>query len=182
MGDQGLPSHLESYLGTIKAGWKFDHFQVVEYGKPMFGGRAFSTLGLSRYALKSPVSNKDIKQELLMILPESVKTKDATTLLDRVGEQVLQHSVPLLRGDVVVSKGAVLPRTRMEGLYVAAPVYLPDEFASYSGREGKIAIAWLVPIASAEAALVNDKGWSAFEDVLANADPDLVDVRRPPIV
>lgn len=176
--EQGLPGHLERHLGRIEQGWKFKHFQVVVYGREMFGGRAFTTLGLGRYGLASPVSNKTIHHELLVILPESVKAKHAVDLLGRVGEKTIEQNLPLLRGDVVGARGPVLPRTRMEGLYVAAPVYLPDEFATYSGPEGEIIIAWLVPISASEVSLVKDKGWSAFEEALIDADPDLVDLKR----
>ena len=62
----------------------------------------------------------------------------------------------------------------MEALYSAIPVYLPDDFAQFDD----VVLVWLVPISRAEAAFVTANGWSAFEDLLSETDPDLVDVDR----
>jgi hypothetical protein len=64
-------------------------------------------------------------------------------------------------------------------VYVAIPVYFPDDFAVYDGDGDPIVIAWLVPISADEASYVKQHGWEAFETHLAETDPDLTDVFRP---
>jgi hypothetical protein len=39
-------------------------------------------------------------------------------------------------------------------------------------------MVWMVPIGTAEAAFVEEAGWSAFESKLADQDPDLMDLKR----
>ena len=65
----------------------------------------------------------------------------------------------------------------MEAMYVAIPVYLPDDFAVYDDEQ--IVIAWLVPISPSEADFVKSHGWGVFEKCLVKADPDLTDIFRP---
>lgn len=84
----------------------------------------------------------------------------------------------LLRGDVIGPGGPLVHSPAMEALYVGMPVYLPEEFATYSSDDSSVVIAWLIPISRAEANYVTRKGWKAFEDRLAADDPNLMDVHR----
>src|SRR5262249_10287761 len=102
----------------MEKGKRVDGFQVVVYAQaPQLDGRAYSTLGLSWHHLASRTSGKIIHQELLLIL-SGVKPRHAVDLLQRVAARVYETHSPLLYGDVVGAKGPVLPKTRMEGLYV----------------------------------------------------------------
>jgi hypothetical protein len=69
----------------------------------------------------------------------------------------------------------------MEALYVAYPVYLPEDFVTTRVGGSTVVIPWLVPITHKEAGLVSRQGWSKFEDLLVKSDPDLVDISRTSI-
>jgi Suppressor of fused protein (SUFU) len=179
MNHRALPAHLETYLGTIKGGWRRPHFTVVKFSKEISGGIPYMTLGLSDHPLESRTSGKIIRQELLMLVPKSVKGKAVGATLEWFGKNLLSKRSALLSGEVINATRPVIPKTDKLSLYATSPVYLPDEFAQYDDPAGPIVIAWLIPITKPEAAFVEEHGWSAFEQHLERTNPDLVDVRRP---
>ncbi len=62
-------------------------------------------------------------------------------------------------------------------------MYFPDEFHVYRSPSGEqVFIVWLVPIRAAEASFVRAQGHDAFEDMLENVDPDLLDLSCESIV
>jgi hypothetical protein len=180
-----LVEHLERFLGPIEAGWSVDAdgasvpFQVVRCPAPSLAGCvAFSTLGLSTTALVSGTSGRPIRQELVMLLGDRWRDGPAPGLLQQVGRELLGSGSALLRGEVIGPRGPLVPSSRMEALYAAIPVYLPDAFGQVDG----VVFAWLVPISLAEAALVSREGWETFEDRLIAVDPDLTDLARSSVV
>jgi hypothetical protein len=60
-------------------------------------------------------------------------------------------------------------------------VYFPDDFAVYEHDGAEIVVTWLVPISAGEVRYVREHGWRAFEDRLAESDPDLTNVFRAPL-
>ncbi|MBO0745953.1 MAG: suppressor of fused domain protein [Candidatus Dormibacteraeota bacterium] len=180
-----LVDHLERYLGEIEGGWSVDKdghdmpFQVVRFPRGSGSGTvSFATLGLSRYPQPS-YSGKEIRQELLMIVPDRLRDGPVPGLLQQIGMEVLAAARPLLRGEVIGPRGSLVAGSPMEAVYAAIPVYFPDDFAVYEGDDEPIVIAWLVPISAREASYVKQYGWEAFEQHLAETDPDLTDVFRP---
>jgi hypothetical protein len=181
----GLTEHLELYLGEIQEGWTRDAdgdkmpFQVLRFGRGS-GPRtvSFSTLGLSAYGLQSPSTGREIRHELLMIVPEGLASGPVPGLLQQVGIDALTAGRALLRGDVIGPQGPLVCGSAMEALYVGMPVYFPDEFATYVGNDLSIVIAWLIPISQSEASYIARKGWRSFENRLAADDPNLTDINR----
>jgi hypothetical protein len=105
------------------------------------------------------------------------------SLLQQVGVEAISRHRPYLRGDVIGPRGTLLAGTEMTALYVSPPVYLPDAFAGYRSADGTSRIfGWLIPITSAEATLIQQQGWTRFEDELCRVNPDLLDVKRASIV
>ena len=182
----GLVEHLERHLGAIDVGWTRGAdgaalpFSVVRFAKGSGPGTvAFCTLGLSRHALRSRTSDRSIRHELLMLVPESLRDGPVPGILQQVGSDALGAHTALLRGDVLGPRGPLLPGSELEALYVAIPVYLPEEFAGFEENGQRGVVAWLVPISAREAGYVADHGWESFEDRLVEADPDLTDPGRP---
>jgi hypothetical protein len=154
-------------------------FQVVRFaGGSDADSVGYATLGLSRYPLSSPTSGRAIQHELFMLAPESLSPDLVVSLLLQVGSAALRARRALLRGDVVGPAGPLVPGSALTALYVTMPVYFPDDFATFSGDDGDVVVAWLVPISTQEADFVSRQGWDAFEDRLLEHDPDLVDFER----
>lgn len=183
-----LITHLESEFGEIKHGWdRFPEggkwpFQVISLGNGRYNGiSTFSTLGLSNYLLNSPVSSKNIQQELFLMVPNSYGYKNIPSLLNDIGSFAIENKKAFLRGYIVdCYSGIALIHTNFTAFYVSPPVYFPDSFASFSSisDETVIAICWLIPIYEEEKVFIKNNGWEKFEEVIENANPNFFDINR----
>src|SRR6266487_252131 len=98
-------------------------------------------------------------------------------------EMVAESQHPLLQGQVLDMKpdGSLLEGTTMSALYSTVPTYFPDEFQLIEEGEEPIDIGWLIPIYRSEATWIREHGYEAFESLLVEQDPDVMDFGRPPI-
>jgi hypothetical protein len=184
-----LIHHFEGYLGPIEVGWKDSDgsawpFHVVRFsGGPIQNTVTYSTLGLSETALQSPVSEKQIRHELLIMVRSRYADRNIPAILHQVGTEAIATGRPYLRGDVLGPRGTLVRGTDMAALYVSLPVYLPDAFDTYKSPEGiPVVLAWLIPITGTEAHFLHANGWQEFEESLCNLEPDLLDLSRPSVV
>lgn len=187
----GFGEFLEQHLGEIQYGFTHDEngdrltFQIVKYGEglPFEGAVTYTTLGLSNEVLHSRQSGKNIRQELVFVAPSNYSDRNIPGILQRVASMAISSRHAWLRGDVIGPYGTMLVDSEMEGLYVAPPVYFPDDFATYTEENGKqIVLAWLIPVTPSEIHFVNQNGWERFEDLLETTNPDLIDFNRKSIV
>lgn len=180
---------LEEHLGEIEYGWSKDSegkelsFQVVKYkGGPFPGCVTYSTLGLSREHLLSPVSGKQILQELIFVSYSNFGDNNIPGILQQVGTRAVESKSAYLRGDVIGPYGKIFNDSELQSLYVSLPVYFPDSFRTYYGEEDSpIVQTWLFPITLSEVNYIMKNGWDKFEDILAESDPDLIDFTRSSI-
>ncbi|WP_157721733.1 suppressor of fused domain protein [Tumebacillus avium] len=179
---------LEEHLGKIQYGWSTDDkgeslpFQVVKYsGGPFSGTVTYSTLGLSNQPLRSPVSNKEIRQEIFLVTYSSFGDKNIPSILQYVGLNALRNKQAILRGDLFGPYGELFEASSLEALYVTIPVYFPDSFQTFISDGSSFVQSWLVPITREESDYIKKFGWDAFESELEVSDPDLVDFGRKSI-
>jgi hypothetical protein len=100
-------------------------------------------------------------------------------LLQQVAVEAVTRGRAYLRGEVIGPRGPLFKDSTVTALYVAIPVYFPDEFSGVDDPDlGTVIFAWLVPITDQEAEFVNRLGWKEFEAKLVKVDPDLLDFRR----
>jgi hypothetical protein len=178
--------HLEGHFGPIEVGWSKDAdgvampFQVVRMpARSLEGHCAFATLGLGTHPLRSPLSGKLIRHELLFVAPRGFGDRSIPGLLQQVGLDALRRGQAYLRGDVIGPRGQLFQGSEMQAFYVAMPAYFPDSLATYKPPRGEeVVVAWLVPISMQEATYIRMKGWEAFEDALSRLDPDLANPLR----
>jgi hypothetical protein len=177
--------HLENFCGPVVEGWRTDpdgnkmSFQVVRLERgPVEGSVTFSTLGLNFHRLKSATSAKPIRHELVMLARNDAIPENLGPVLQQVAAEAVDRGYAYLRGNVIGPRGQLFPGTSFTAMYVANPVYFPEEFAAHD----QVAFAWLVPITTEEANFVATKGWPKFEDVLIRENPDLLDMHRQSVV
>jgi suppressor of fused protein SUFU len=173
--------HLESFCGPIVEGWQTDPdgkkmpFQIVRLERgPIEGTVTFSTLGLAFHQLSSASSSKLIRHELVMLARSNAIPDNLPVVLQQVAAEAVSRGNAYLRGEVIGPRGRLFPGSDFTALYVAIPVYFPDEFAAVD----QVAFAWLIPITTEEAGFVAVNGWPKFEDLLLREDPDLLDMKR----
>jgi hypothetical protein len=179
--------HLEAVLGPIAGGVKpgdaAPSVQIVFFERgPIEGARALATLGLSHHTLALGTAGRTVRQELVMLYREQDGPRTLPGVLHQVAMGALEQHRGFLRGEVIGPRGPLVEGATCEALYVAAPVYFPDELHVFQPEVGDpIVVAWLVPITCSEAHFITHHGWEAFEDRLEARDPDLLALDRPGI-
>src|SRR6266568_8796130 len=154
--------HIEKYLGVIQHGWKASpdgkpmDFQVIEcLGGQVTDARVFCTLGLSDFPLRSAVSEKLIRHELLIAAPESFGERNIPALLQQLGSDALKRESAYLCREVIERSNPIFSGKPFCAFYTAIPVILPKEFRTYTDSNGdEIVFAWMVPITKLEASYV----------------------------
>jgi Suppressor of fused protein (SUFU) len=181
--------HIEKFCGPIVQGWSCDAdgnempFQVAQMqGGPIAGTTTYSTLGLSKIPLLARNSDRVIRHELVMLSRSNAIPKNMPSLLQEVAMEAVQRNVAYVRGEVIGPRRSLFRGSTVTALYVAIPVYFPQDFSTVEYDVGRAIFAWLVPITGQEVSLINEIGWDEFETRLAGQDPDLLDFGRPSIV
>jgi hypothetical protein len=178
-----LVSHLELFLGNVVHAWDQvpglagSGVQIAQHDSVDRGaGLVLSTLGLSRYALRSASSGKIIHHELLFFANRPDEPRNLPAVLSQIVELTIKGSRAILKGDIIGPAGPLLTGSRMEALFATLPILLPPEFASAEDDDGRgVAMVWLLPITRKEAIWAQTHGWEAFEEELDRETPDGLD-------
>jgi hypothetical protein len=184
-----LFEHIERHFGRIAHGWthnankQLQPFQVVECnGGAVVGATVFFTLGLSRFPLDSAAADKKIRHELFIATPQENRPKATPSVLQQIGGETVRSGKAWLRGQVLGPRGPLFG-SPMTAFYVMPAIGWPDAAAIHVENNGtRIVMARLVPITASEARFVHDHGWEPFEKILLDADSDLLDFERDPVV
>jgi hypothetical protein len=149
--------------------------------QPHKSATTFSTIGLSDHVVSSE-SGRSFREELLFATTGAPPGPDVARLLMHVAERMLGGHKALLRGDTVSIEGTVHPGFAVVGLYAAIPVMFDETLHVFSGSIPPTVFVWLFPISASELSYIASCGWSKFEDILAEADVDLLDIGRGSVV
>ncbi|PZG00165.1 suppressor of fused domain protein [Micromonospora deserti] len=186
-----LVDHLERRLGRMTNSWRGTSRQgLPTFNVGCFAGGVFAnttgyaTLGLSRVPLHRPGHDRHLFLELIAAAHDPADASRVPLLgaLEFVWSKCLDSREAVLRGEVVALPSEATVASRFSYLYAALPVYYDDDFKSVVVESGdEVAIVWLIPITSGEAAFVSEQGWEKFEQELVKHDPDLMDLNRAAI-
>ena len=144
-----------------------------------------TTAGLSRYELASSSregKHKHIHQELFIMLRDEDAPQNAPALLHQVVIERRDRGAAVLRGEVLIREGPVIPHTNFVALYCTVPVYYPEQMRTCQTEGVTVIFCWLLPITHSEYHFISENGWSRFEELLDQAQFDLFDLRRPSVV
>jgi Suppressor of fused protein (SUFU) len=183
---RSLIDHIEHFLGAIEGGWTRSPlgeklgFQVVKCaGGQVEQAHAFCTVGLSKRPLQSRVSEKLIRHELFILVPETFGDQNIPAVLQQLGSAVLTHESPFLCGEVIERANPIFRDKPFYAFVAAVPVLLPDAFATYTDELGnEIVFVWMVPLTKAEINFVREESWGKLEDIFISHSADLLDVDR----
>jgi hypothetical protein len=184
-----LVDHIELFAGKISEGWSADNagniqrFQIIKTeGGPISGTKCYFSLGLSEQHLIGP-EKRTCLQELVFIQKSTYLGFPIVGAMQLLANAVIDSARPILRGETVRFDDLVFEGTEMAGLYVTNPVYFDDNFSVCKLSDGReVNFCWLVPITKKEISYIDDTGWSKFEDLLQDKNPDLTDLFRASII
>jgi hypothetical protein len=180
---RALRRHYEQFLKRPLSALKIPvpgagEFMVEAYADvPVPGAVTYVTMGMSALQGSGP------RQELLLSVWKAAAVDEVARLVGAVALLALKPGEPPLdRGNVLGPAGPLVAGTSMDALYICLPIYFPADFKRVllSDDEG-IDVLWLIPVHTAEVTWIAQHGFSAFEAALGPLEPDLLDLRRPPL-
>lgn len=178
--------HAEKFLGDISQGWKEKQssggLQVVCFNDAPFETiNTFLTIGLSYHELNIS-DDKMVRQELVMPVSNPSQSGVLVSLLLFICEFVLRRHHAIRRGQVIRLGMDVTEAIGFDAVYCTIPVFLDDDFSTFTESNPPTVIVWLIPIYRSEADYIDANGWSKFEDLLEEKDPDLFSLKRDPVI
>lgn len=178
--------HAEKFLGKFSRGWKerpsSDGLQVVCFeDAPFETVNSLMTAGLSRHELMIS-DEKKVRQELILSVSGNDLSEMLVSLLLFICELILGNHKAVLRGQVIRLPTEAAEKLGFGAVYCAIPVMLGDDFATFKGSQPPTVIVWVVPITESEADYIDANGWSKFEDLLEERNPDLFSLGRDSII
>lgn len=178
--------HAEKYLGKISRGWKSDlpsdGLQVVYFrDAPFESVHTYMTVGLSHHELRIS-DKKKVRQELIFAVSDTSPSDVLASLLQFICKFILKNHNAVLRGQVIQLPMDAVEKFGFDAVYCAIPVFMDDEFATLGETQPPTVIVWMMPIYKSEVDYVDANGWSEFEDLLEEKDPDLFSLGREPII
>jgi hypothetical protein len=181
-----LLEHIETALGPIEEGWELtespSRIRVASFRQqPFEGAITYVTIGLSENVLPM-TAGRDVRQELVFSAHESFSRGAISSFLLTFADYILSKRRALLRGDVVGPGEPIIPGVSLDAVYSALPVIFQEGFATYDATAPPTVFVWLIPLHEREADFVKKNGWNRFEDMLAEKDPDLLDLNRPVVL
>jgi hypothetical protein len=180
---QTFIEYLESELGTIAGGLRFEVPAEQDVGVARFENQpvpeaiTYVTTGLSRHLLHQ-LEKPDLRVELVGCVWARFRDSGLDSLLHIVAREILEshHAPP--RGFVMGPSGPIIPGSELQAFYFMHPAYHGEALECFEHPTDPVYLAWPVPITVAEAVFIARSGWSAFEERLFAADPDLMDLDR----
>lgn len=182
---QNIVGHFESNLGKIERGWDIGpegfELQMAKFPEqPVEGYATYATIGMSRHLLQMP-NGAEVRQEFVFSARNCAGDL-AAARLSEVCQTVLSSHRAVLRGEVIHLKASLLPGNCMTALYASIPVIFNENFAVFDRGDTNTVIVWMIPIYRGEADFIKERGWSEFESVLEEKDPDLCSLDRSSVV
>lgn len=189
--NQLVYKHIEQTLGPISAlaggqddeGNPFPFRIAIVPECPVDGATTLVTVGLSETPLKQE-DGTDIRHELVICAYQRFGEEVFENLIKVMGfmaQSLLAQEEAIAAGDIVDLGESLVSGSPMTALYLVDPLYFPEEFRSMETVKPPVAFAWAVPLMAVEADFVQQEGFKAFETLLEQQDPDLIDLMRDPV-
>jgi len=181
--------HLEAILGepvsltTGKDGQGEDlPFAIAEFAdQPVEGAVSFVTVGLSDFLLKQengPENSQDARHELVFCTYREMAHDDILSLMWLIANDVKDRREAITLGEVQDLAEPVVPGSPLSAIFYYDPIYFPEPLAILETVQPPVVFAWMIPITAGEMRFIADNGPEAFNRLLADQDPDLMDLKR----
>ena len=172
--------HIEKHIGTITRGWPsnaIDGFSVCLVERsPEVSVNTYVTLGVSNHVLNQP-SRRSIRQEYLLVADISFPAGPLVDLLGTIATLAIGRHEAIVRGQVIHARATLAQVCSKVSLYATSATLFSNDATTIATSPPTV-FTWLIPITLAEEKFRQTRGWSAFEDLLEQAEPDLFDLNR----
>lgn len=187
--NQQLSKHLQRFFGDPELVSKAKHpvsgeaagFSIARYADvPAEDAAVLSTLGLSDQIVTS--EEGDIRQELIVCCWRNLVNDKLYQRLFNLAQYIAEEKAAIPIGTVFDLEEPLLQGSPLQGILFFAPVYFPEEFFYLTEVDPTVEFLWAIPITQAEMDFIEIHGVDAFDVLLEEHDPDLMDFHRDSIV
>jgi hypothetical protein len=140
----------------------------------------YVTLGLAELVVRQEHGN--IRQELLFECHERFATDAWESVLTFVAGRVALDGAAVPAFEVVDLDPTLQKVTGVAALLCYTPIYHSPALQVIPRTKPPTVLVWLVPLHRSEAALARREGWEALAGVLEERQPDLLNLKRRPVV
>jgi len=179
-----VPEHLDRILGIQEdqSIWSYEKkgFWIVKYDdQPQKQACSYITAGLGRHLLEQESGNK-LRQELMFTFWEDFSEYKPEEKLASLSLDFLDRHIPIPNHQVIPWEGGVFENFDFSAVYCTGARQMPEEFEIIEDVINLIFI-WLIPIYPEEQRFCNEYGWSKFEDLIYDQQPDFFNLERDEI-
>ena len=183
-----LLDHLERALGelhsttVVEEVGRLGSIGVLRFTDvPVAGAVTYVTFGLSRAELHVD-PERHVRLELMLSLEDEEEPFAPTVWLVMLAEHFGDGGVAPRHAEVH-RVGPLADGSALEGFALVPPVRFGGDFARLELPDDvPVDILELIPLSTVEAGFVRAHGWDEFVDVIRRNDPNLLDLRRPPLL
>jgi hypothetical protein len=149
-----------------RASWSVDTYD----DQPAEDAFTLATVGLC---------DTPLEQELLLCAWNAQKSDALYNTLFTVADELVTRGLPVDAGSLLELPAPIVPRSFLRHLFAFEPLYHFQEVPVIDTAAGPVQMLWLIPVTDKEAEFIEEHGPQAFDDLLAERDPDLLDLLRP---
>lgn len=180
-----VPKHLDRTIGVQEGqkifSYKESGFWVLKYNnQPDRKACSYITAGIGRHILEQS-SGSRIRQELMITVWEEFESLHPEHQLASLSLDLIDRHIPIPNNQVIPWSGGVFEGHNFSAVYCTSARHMPEEFEIIEDDPCLIFV-WLIPIYPEEQAFINESGWSEFEKIIENEQPDFFNLKRPLIV
>lgn len=190
MANNPVLQHFEKFLGagiissTAKdaiSGEGLDINICLFKNKPVTNAFTLATIGLSNKVLHQP-DKTPVKHEIVFCAHRPFLSDELYARLFDVADEILSQEDSITIGQLFDFEEPLSGKTKMEAFVFYEPGYFDDGLFVYEDVDPAVIVAWAIPIHRKEMEFIEKNGPEAFDELLAEHDPDLMDLSRASIV
>jgi hypothetical protein len=176
-----VPEHLDKNLGIQddQSIWSYKEmgFWILKYDdQPQKQACSYITAGLGRHLLEQE-SGQKIRQELLFTIWEEYTVNKPEDKLASLSLDFLDRHIPIPNHQVIPWEDGVFENYDFSAVYCTGARQMPEEFEMIEA-EPNLIFVWLIPIYPTEQKFCKEYGWSKFEDLINEQQPDFFNLER----
>src|SRR5262249_7727545 len=116
--------------------------------------------------------------ELLVAASNAAEARQLAGLLPAMASAQLARHEAFAPGDTLRPAGPVVPGSSLVAFYCAPPTYFAVPLHAYEAIQPPVTMLWMIPVSAAEYQHIRAHGGGAFERLLVDRKPDLLDLHR----
>jgi hypothetical protein len=172
---------LRSTAGLNKSDQRFPIQISLFNDQPVENAFTLSSAGLSEKIFEQPDKTL-IRHEVIFGAYDKFRTDAIYQCLFNVLQYLVNQEESICIGQTFDYETPLIPGSSLEAFLFYKPIYYEKELFMMKEVKPPVFFMWAIPLCRTELVFIERNGVPAFEKLLEEHDPDLLDLNRGPIV